>query len=127
MLRALLYLAMVLELPNVLREGIALNLTMYLGLYTTGAGNSGGSNSGANNGSGSASGSSSRIDDDIEKRDVTEALNEVTQDGRADVYISKLQIFQTFQSPVEESSGSHILKSTQLCGDLINTRGYQGS
>ena len=49
-------------------------------------------------------------------RDVTEALNKVTLDGEP--IISKRQVFKTFQFLVEESSGLHIWKSAQLCGDL---------
>lgn len=49
-------------------------------------------------------------------RDVTEFLNKVTFDGEP--IISKRQVFKTFQFLIEESSGLHVWKSAQLCGDL---------
>ena len=49
-------------------------------------------------------------------RDVTEALNKVTLDGEP--IISQRKVFKTFQFLVEESSGLHVWKSAQLCGDL---------
>ena len=49
-------------------------------------------------------------------RDVTEVLNKVTLDGEP--IISQRQVFKTSQFLVEESSGLHVWKSAQLCGDL---------
>ena len=70
----------------------------------------------ATTGTGTGTGSGSEENIDTEMRDVDEALEKLTLDGEP--VISKRQVFKTFQFLIEESSGLHVWKSAQLCGDL---------
>ena len=73
--------------------------------------------SGTDAGSGDGDGDSDGDGDDTEMEDVNEALEKLTLDGEP--VISKRPFFDKgFQYLVEESSGLHVWKLAELCGDL---------
>ena len=81
-----------------------------ISVTTADAGNSAGTGPSAQSGSGSGSGF------DTEMGGVTDTLDKLTLDGEP--IFSKRKGFKRFQFLVEESSGLHVWKSAQLCGDL---------
>ena len=100
---------------------------------SSGAGNDAGIGNGAGTGSGTSNANGTGNNEDTEMNDaadptanaesatngdtaISEAMDKLTLDGEP--ILSKRQVFKNFQFLVEEKSGLHVWKSTQLCGDL---------